>query len=83
MVGKQSGRELRPYKTESGEELLLLHFGLLKPNEVFHYEHAQNRLQTWACRALGWMFTFVGFNCIGSILDVMGTCFFEVQKIID
>jgi hypothetical protein len=27
VVGRQSGREIRPYKTEHGDELLFLHSG--------------------------------------------------------
>ena len=43
MVGKQSGREIRPYLTQTGEELLFLYPGTRKPEEVFHFEHSQNR----------------------------------------
>lgn len=72
IVGKQSGREIRPFQTESGEELLFLYPGTRKPEEVFHYEHAQNRLQTWLYRLLGWFLMFLGFNCLANLLDILG-----------
>ena len=37
VVGRQSGREIRPYATESGEELLFLYPGARKPEEVFNF----------------------------------------------
>ena len=62
VVGRQSGREIRPYVTESGDELLILHPGLRKPEDVFDFERAQSRLNTWFVRFAGWFATFVGFN---------------------
>ena len=72
VVGKQSGREIRPFETESGEELLFMYPGVRKSEEVFQYEHAQNRLQTWLYRLLGWFLMFLGFNCLSSLLDIIG-----------
>jgi len=71
IIGKQSGREIRAYETEIGEELLFLHPGIRKPEEVFHYEHSQNRLQTWVYRVLGWFLMFLGYNCISNLLDII------------
>lgn len=62
VVGKQSGREIRPFQTETGEELLFLYPGIRKTEEVFQFEHAQNRLQTWIFRLLGWFFMFLGMS---------------------
>ena len=72
MVGKQSGREIRPFETETGEELLFLYPGMRKQDEVFDYEHAQNRLQTWIYRLLGWLAMFLGYNCVSNLLDIIG-----------
>lgn len=71
IVGKQSGRELRPYKTESGDELLLLYNGFRRAEDIFQHEHAQNRTQTWLYRAAGWFIAFLGFTCLVSILDAI------------
>lgn len=71
IVGKQSGRELRPYETESGDELLLLYNGFRRAEDIFHHEHVQNRMQTWLCRAVGWLIAFLGFTCLASVLDAM------------
>jgi len=71
VVGRQSGREIRPYATEAGEELLFLYPGVRKPDEVFNFEHSQNRLQTWLYRLLGWFLMFLGYNCVSSLLDII------------
>ena len=70
-MGKQSGREIRPFETDSGEDLLFLHPGLRKPEEVFQYEHAQNRLETWMYRLFSWFVMFLGYNCLSPILDII------------
>lgn len=73
VVGKQSGREIRPFKTENGDELLFLHTGRLrKPTEVFHAEHALNRIHIWLYRLIGWFVSFLGLNCISPLLDIIG-----------
>ena len=73
MVGKQSGNEIKPYLTEDGStELLFLHYGLRGPNEIFHTEHAQNKMQTWIYRMAGWFISFLGLNCLSSLLDIVG-----------
>ena len=54
VVGKQSGREVRPYQTESGEELLLLHAGIRGAGEMFQTEKNNNRTATWVYRLAGW-----------------------------
>ena len=53
-VGRQAGREVRPYQTETGEELLLLHQGVRGAGEVFQTEHNNNRTATWIYRLAGW-----------------------------
>lgn len=72
VVGKQYGREVKPYITEDGStELLFLHYGHRGPSEIFHTEHAQNKMQTWIYRMAGWFISFLGLNCIASILDII------------
>lgn len=72
VVGKQSGNEIKPYLTEDGStELLFLHYGLRGPNEIFHTEHAQNKMQTWIYRMAGWFISFLGLNCLSSLLDIV------------
>lgn len=72
LVGKQSGREIRSYKTESGDELLLLHYGFRRAIDIFQHEHAQNRMSTWLYRAIGWFVSFLGYNCQSTVLEMMG-----------
>jgi hypothetical protein len=72
VVGKQAGREIRPYRTEAGDNLLILQAGMRMPKEVFHFEHAQNKTQTWIYRLAGWFLCFLGCNCVASILEIIG-----------
>lgn len=71
-MGRQSGREIRPFKTESGEELLIMQEGLLIPEEVFHLEHVQNRSVFWIYRMSGLFVAFLGFNILQNIFDILG-----------
>jgi hypothetical protein len=73
VIGKQSGREIRPFETETGDELLILHSGLKTASDLFQHEHAQNRFQTYVFRFGGWLIAFLGFNCLSSFLDILGT----------
>ena len=53
----------------------VLDTGVRKPDEVFNFEHSQNRLQTWLYRLLGWFLMFLGYNCVSSLLDIIGKFF--------
>ena len=55
VVGRQSGRELRPYQTTAGEDILLLRPGHREVEEVFNSEHYNNRTTTWIYRLAGWL----------------------------
>ncbi|XP_023320761.1 transmembrane protein 43-like [Eurytemora carolleeae] len=71
VVGRQSGREIRPYTTESGEELLILHPGIRTAAEVFRSEHNTNRTTTWIYRLAGWFISFLGFSCVANLLEML------------
>eukprot|EP00092_Neocalanus_flemingeri_P003678 GFUD01003952.1.p1 GENE.GFUD01003952.1~~GFUD01003952.1.p1 ORF type:complete len:406 (+),score=125.46 GFUD01003952.1:100-1317(+) len=71
VVGRQAGREVRPYQTEAGEELLLLQAGLKEAGEVFHAEQISNRTATWVYRLAGWFVAFLGLSCLSSLLEMM------------
>jgi len=71
VVAKQAGRELRPYSTEAGDELVILHTGLKSPDEVFRSEQYANRTTTWIYRLAGWFVTFLGLNCLGTLLQLL------------
>ena len=55
VVGRQSGREIRPYQTQAGQELLLLQAGTRDPGQMFQSEHYSNRTTTWVYRLAGWL----------------------------
>lgn len=75
VVGKQSGREIKPYTadtaTGSQKELLFLYFGHRTAEDIFQSEHAQNRIKTWAVRLAAWLACFIGLNCISTILEMI------------
>jgi len=70
VVGRQSGREIRPYQTSGGENLLLLHSGTRPPAEIFQSEHHSNRTATWLYRLAGWLVSFIGLSCLSSLLEM-------------
>merc|ERR1712226_1577680 len=70
-LGKQSGREVRTYTTESGEELLILHEEIQATWEVFRTEHIYNQTMTWIYRLAGWFVLFLGLNCLSFMLEMV------------
>ncbi|GLG97432.1 Transmembrane protein 43 homolog [Gryllus bimaculatus] len=52
VVGMQVGSTIRPYKTSSGKEVLILCDGAMSVEEIFLQEHAQNLWTTWIFRGL-------------------------------
>lgn len=68
IVGMQDGKEIRPYQTLAGDEILMLRHGRLSVEEMFLEERARNQWLTWAYRGLGWFMMFLGANCLTDIL---------------
>ncbi|PSN55822.1 Transmembrane protein 43 [Blattella germanica] len=50
VVGMQAGNKIQPYKTFSGDEILMLRNGRLSVEEMFLEEKARNQLLTWTYR---------------------------------
>jgi len=82
IVGKQSGRELREYQTQTGDELLILHQGVRTSAEVFRTEHNQNRTTTWIYRLGGWFVIFLGLSCLATLLQMSLDMFPTVRRIL-
>jgi len=61
---------VRPYKTEGGEELLILQEGIRSPAEVFRTEQNNNRTQTWLYRLGGWLAMFLGLTLLSQVLEL-------------
>ena len=70
VIGRQSGREIRPYQTQAGEELLILRSGVRDVGDMFRSEHHVNRTTTWIYRLAGWFLAFLGLSCMSSMLDI-------------
>lgn len=68
IVGMQDGKEIRPYQTLAGDEILMLRYGYMSVEEMFLEEQARNQWLTWAYRGLGWFMMFLGANCLTDIL---------------
>jgi len=81
VVGKQAGREIRPYQTETGEELLLLQPGVRGAGEVFQAEHNSNRTATWIYRLAGWFVTFLGLSCLSTVLEILMDMFPSIRRV--
>jgi len=81
-VGKQAGREVRPYTTQTGEELLLLQPGIRGAGEVFQTEHNNNRTATWIYRLAGWFVTFLGLSCLSSVLEILMDMYPSVKRVV-
>jgi Protein of unknown function (DUF1625). len=72
IVGMQDGKEIRPYQTSAGDEILMLRHGYMSIEEMFLEEQARNQWLTWAYRGLGWFMMFLGANCLTDILRCIG-----------
>jgi hypothetical protein len=72
IVGMQVGKEIQPYQTFSGNEILMLRYGRLTVEEMFLEEQVHNQWLTWAYRGLGWLMMFLGANCLTNILRLVG-----------
>ena len=72
VVGMQDGKEIRPYKTLAGDEILMLRYGHMSIEEMFLEEQVRNQWLTWAYRGLGWFMMFLGANCLTDILRCIG-----------
>lgn len=81
-VGKQSGQEIVPYQTETGEELFILHTGLKGASDVFMTEHYHNRTWTWIYRLAGWFPCFLGLCALSHLLELVLDLYPTVRSIV-
>ncbi|KAL3853724.1 hypothetical protein ACJMK2_017242 [Sinanodonta woodiana] len=72
IIARQLGSELLPYKTLAGDDLELLYYGQLSPEEIFNKEKIQNTMVTWGIRFGGWLLMFIGFSLITSLITTIG-----------
>ena len=81
-VGAQTGREILPYQTSSGEELFILQKGLRDAGSVFLTEQHHNRTWTWIYRLVGWFPTFLGLCCLNTLLELVLDLYPGVRSVV-
>ncbi|XP_042360866.1 transmembrane protein 43 [Plectropomus leopardus] len=62
IVAKQSGEQLKPFKTKAGDTLEILYQEELSAEEVFEKELQYNSMKTWGLRAAGWLLMFLSIQ---------------------
>ncbi|XP_051932641.1 transmembrane protein 43 isoform X1 [Hippocampus zosterae] len=62
IVAKQSGEQLLPFKTKSGDVLEILYLEELSAEQVFAKEQQHNSIKTWGLRAAGWALMFLAIQ---------------------
>jgi len=71
VVGRQAGREIRPYEVrETGAELLLLQPGVRAADEAFGHESQREGAQAAASRAAGWFLILIGLILLSVPLSI-------------
>lgn len=60
---------LSPYVTESGDEVLILHFGRKTPEDVINAELAQNKWRIWILRIVSLLILLFATSGLLSVLE--------------
>ncbi|XP_049805845.1 transmembrane protein 43 homolog isoform X3 [Schistocerca nitens] len=68
IIGKQNGNKIEPYKAPNGNEILILHHGILTVEETLQREHSPNIWLIWLCRIAGWLLLFQGSSYLNGLL---------------
>lgn len=71
VVAKQSGDQLKAFKTKSGDTLEILYLEELSAQEVFEKEHQYNSMKTWGLRAAGWLLMFLSIQLTMRIIHTL------------
>ncbi len=71
LVSAQVGNTFEPYKTESGDELVMLEQGILSADAMFKQAEETNALLTWVLRIVGFIIMFIGLSMMFKVLSVV------------
>ena len=72
LVASQMGKGFTSYKTSNGRTIFLTENGDVPAATMFKTALDNNKVLTWALRALGLVLLFVGFKMIMSVVGVLG-----------
>lgn len=73
VVGRQAGNSLRPWKSSTGTELLLVNPGEVPAQQMFDQAISANTMMTWIWRMVGTVLMIVAFSSILGPLSVAGS----------
>ena len=71
VIGRQTGTDFTEYQTKAGDRLLMARPGTRSAAEMFKAAQDENRVLTWALRAVGALAMFIGFLLILNPLVVV------------
>jgi Transmembrane protein 43 len=72
LVAGQSGKGFTSYKTSNGRTIFLAENGDVPAATMFKTALENNKVLTWALRAVGLVLLFVGFKMIMAVVSVLG-----------
>lgn len=73
VVGRQADNSLRPWKSSTGTELLLVNPGEVPAQQMFDQAISANTMMTWIWRMVGTVLMIVAFSSILGPLSVAGS----------
>ena len=73
IIAKQQGSGLVPYRTQSGDSLLMVETGLVAAADMFEGAASGNATMTWILRAVGLVLLIAGFASILGPISVLSS----------
>ncbi|MDU9050736.1 MAG: TMEM43 family protein [Candidatus Electrothrix sp. Rat3] len=71
IVAQQNGSGLRPYHAQAGGDIELLQVGMHTAEAMFQKAQTDNKILTWALRAVGFVFMMIGLSMIFKVFSVL------------
>ncbi|MBN9334889.1 TMEM43 family protein, partial [Devosia sp.] len=73
IIGKQQGAALAPYRTESGDSLLMVDTGTVTAADMFEGAASGNATMTWIIRIAGLALLIAGFGAVLGPVSVLAS----------
>lgn len=71
IIGKQSGTEVRDYKTSNGRSQALLTNGSASTEDMILDAQNANKMLTWILRLVGLLFMYAGFSSLFKFIETI------------